>query len=329
MGIPSGHPSATAVEAGQLPDAASGGSLDTPELSELAVLLSKMERVTVDTDGDGAADDSHPATHLTGVQQAYLAGRSDAHILGGVASHCYYEFTTTSLDRIAFAQAITTVVDAHDELRALIVDGQATIQPATPAHILTTVEDPRAATEAETPDPTQQVGMVVRLSPADVPGSVTISIGMDNLILDGASMMLVLQEIDATYRELTAGQPASLPQESLSFGAYLATHQEALDPADITDPAAAHRVAEARAYWSSEVATLPAAPQIAERAQVVAIREPKIDRVSADVPAELWAAVQQSAKQSRVTAASLVLAAYAVELGQWSGSSDFTVNVTL
>ena len=171
--------------------------------------------------------------------------------------------------------------------------------------------------------------MVVRLSPADVPGPVTISIGMDNLILDGASMMLVLQEIDATYRELAAGQPASLPQESLSFGAYLATHQEALDPADITDPAAAHRVAEARAYWSSEVATLPAAPQIAERAQVVAIREPKIDRVSADVPAELWAAVQQSAKQSRVTAASLVLAAYAVELGQWSGSSDFTVNVTL
>ena len=303
---------------------------NTPELSELAVLLSKMERVTVDTDGDGAADDSHPATHpLTGVQQAYLAGRSDAHILGGVASHCYYEFTTTSLDRTAFAQAITTVVDAHDELRALIVDGQATIQPATPAHILTTVEDPRAATEAETPDPTQQVGMVVRLSPADVPGPVTISIGMDNLILDGASMMLVLQEIDATYRELAAGQPASLPQESLSFGAYLATHQEALDPADITDPAAAHRVAEARAYWSSEVATLPAAPQIAERAQVVAIREPKIDRVSADVPAELWAAVQQSAKQSRVTAASLVLAAYAVELGQWSGSSDFTVNVTL
>ena len=62
---------------------------------------------------------------------------------------------------------------------------------------------------------------------------------------------------------------------------------------------------------------------------MVAIREPKIDRVSADVPAELWAAVQQSAKQSRVTAASLVLAAYAVELGQWSGSSDFTVNVTL
>lgn len=181
---------------------------NTPELSELAVLLSKMERVTVDTDGDGAADDSHPATHpLTGVQQAYLAGRSDAHILGGVASHCYYEFTTTSLDRTAFAQAITTVVDAHDELRALIVDGQATIQPATPAHILTTVEDPRAATEAETPDPTQQVGMVVRLSPADVPGPVTISIGMDNLILDGASMMLVLQEIDATYRELAAGQP--------------------------------------------------------------------------------------------------------------------------
>ena len=287
---------------------------------------------------------THPATHpLTGVQQAYLAGRSEAHILGGVASHCYYEFTALDLDREAFTAAIRTVVAAHDELRAYVVDGVAEISADTPDHVVTTVADPRAATEQEAPDPAQQVGMVVRLSepsraaaaentsPAttDTAAVTTVAIGMDNLILDGASMMLVLQEIDRTYRELVAGEEPSLQPEELSFGGYLATHQDALPLEDITDAATATRVQRARDYWTEHVAQLPPAPQIAERKTVLAIRTPEVDRVSADVPADVWQAAQAAARAQRITPASLLLGAYTQALAEWTGMDEFTVNVTL
>lgn len=152
---------------------------NTSQLGEFAKLIAENEPeassgTTDDVDSIPIAEQTvttHPATHpLTGVQQAYLAGRSEAHILGGVASHCYYEFTAPNLNREAFTSAIHTVVAAHDELRAYVVDGVAEISAETPDHVVSTVADPRAVTEQESPDPSQQVGMVVRLSE---PNSVT------------------------------------------------------------------------------------------------------------------------------------------------------------
>jgi len=317
---------------------------NTSQLGEFAKLIAENEPEA----SSGTTDDvdsipileqttsTHPATHpLTGVQQAYLAGRSEAHILGGVASHCYYEFTAPNLNREAFTSAIHTVVAAHDELRAYVVDGVAEISAETPDHVVSTVADPRAATEQESPDPSQQVGMVVRLSepgtviPGTVTPSTTIAIGMDNLILDGASMMLVLQEIDRTYRELAAGEAPTLQPEELSFGGYLATHQDALPLEDITDPATATRVQHARDYWTQHVAELPPAPQVAERKTVLAIRTPQVDRVGADVPAAVWQAAQEEARAQRITPASLLLGAYTQALAEWTGMDAFTVNVTL
>ncbi|MFT4087718.1 MAG: amino acid adenylation domain-containing protein [Gordonia sp. (in: high G+C Gram-positive bacteria)] len=255
-----------------------------------------------------ATDDA--AVPLTAVQRAYLAGRDPEQILGGNSAHCYFELTVDHFDFEALCGAVETVVARHPALRARVVDAwTAEVVPAHRNSQPVRCADPRTLTEAEVTDPAEPGALRVRVAEHGR-GSATVGIGMENLWLDGASMFLVLGELTRAYRGQTLP-----PAPALGLAGYLRTHPELVNPG----------VAPER--LNAVAAALPPAPRLWS-APLTSVARPTFERIEALVPAQIWQDVRRRAAAQRVSAPSLVLAAYVASLAEWSGDSDLSVNVT-
>ncbi|WLI75267.1 amino acid adenylation domain-containing protein [Kosakonia sp. H02] len=240
---------------------------------------------------------------LTALQKAYLAGRSPEQLLGGVASHCYFEFSLPQgVDKTRLQQALSEVVARHDALRARIVwqDGEPFGEVT--AHIPAAVdvsENVRALTESETPDPVQDYPLRVRITP----DGKTIGIGMDNLMLDGTSMFLLLRELGARYQ----GKPVvALP--AITYAHYRNQCREASQ--------------------TVAVQAMPPAPCLPYLAALEKVSQPHFARSTCDVDEGVWRAVRQQAGQLRITPVALLLAAYALEIAALAPQPAFSLNVT-
>ncbi|MGW1286265.1 phosphopantetheine-binding protein, partial [Streptomyces sp. NPDC002586] len=271
-------------------------------------------------DADARTADT-PAFLLTKVQQAYLTGRSEQQLLGGVASHCYFEFDAPELDTDRFTAAVEAVVLRHPALRTTVVDedgvmtGRVRDQPVHPPVEL--ADDPRESTAAEVPDPARRGPLTVRIGRPGGPGSpgTRVGIGMDNLMLDGASMWRVLREIGALYAGATA---AELDPLRATFADYVSRRPWLCTAAPTERDSA---------YWAAN--PVPEAPALFSAAQIVALTErPVFDRVGTGLHRTEWDAVRAAAAGAGLTPAALIFAAYAAELAQCSGQERFAVNVT-
>ncbi|MGF6188801.1 amino acid adenylation domain-containing protein [Serratia sp. 2723] len=242
---------------------------------------------------------------LTALQKAYLAGRSPEQLLGGVASHCYFEFFVPQpegIDVARWQQAVSQVVARHDALRSRVVwhDGVPFGQVTAQVNDLIEVTDRvRASTEAETPDPTEDYPLRIRISP----DGKTIGIGMDNLMLDGTSMFLVMRELGAIYQ----GKPVA-PPHTMTYAQYRHLYSELPEPA--------------------VVKSMPPAPRLPYLTTLDTVSHIRFARSSYEIEGGLWRAVRQQASQMRVTPAALLLAAYALEIAELTDGSAFSLNVT-
>ncbi|WEB44048.1 amino acid adenylation domain-containing protein [Streptomyces yunnanensis] len=277
-----------------------------------------------DADPRTAADTS--AFPLTKVQQAYLTGRSEQQLLGGVASHCYFEFDAPELDTERFTAAVEAVVLRHPALRTTVVDedgvmtGRVGDRPVHPP--VEFADDPRESTAAEVPDPVRRGPLTVRIGRSGSPGSpgtrtrTRIGIGMDNLMLDGASMWRVLREIGALYAGATA---AELDPLRASFADYVSQRPWLCSTVAPTE--------RDSTYWAAN--PVPEAPALVSAAQIVALTErPVFDRVGTGLHRREWDAVRAAAADAGLTPAALIFAAYAAELAECSGQERLAVNVT-
>ncbi|MBM7367312.1 non-ribosomal peptide synthetase [Gordonia hydrophobica] len=247
---------------------------------------------------------------LTAVQRAYLAGRDSEQILGGNNAHCYFELSVDTLDIAALARAVDVVVARHPSLRSRTVDawtGEVVVAHTNSAPLA--CADPRAATEAESIDPTLPGALRVRVG-SDVGGSSVVGIGMDNLWLDGQSMFLVLDELSRAYRGEVLPSPVNLTPAD-----YLAGHPELVVSAAPEDRVAA--VARA----------LPPAPRIWSRS-LAGVETPRFDRVETLIPTAEWTQIRRWSAGRRVSPNALLLAAYVRVLGRWASTDALTVNVT-
>ncbi|RPH24121.1 amino acid adenylation domain-containing protein [Buttiauxella warmboldiae] len=241
---------------------------------------------------------------LTLLQKAYLAGRSPDQLLGGVASHCYFEFSVSEPEGIDIAiwqQALSQVIARHDALRSRIVwqngepFGLVSEQAVCPPEV---TADVRALTEAEIPDPVQHYPLRVRLSP----DGKTIGIGMDNLMLDGISMFLVMRELGAIYQGKTLPPPAVT-----TYAQYRRSCRE-------TVPVAVKR--------------MPPAPCLPWLNPLAAVNDMHFARSAHHLEASLWQTMRQWASRHRVTPTALLLAAYALEIAELALEPEFSLNVT-
>ena len=271
---------------------------------------------------------------LTVVQQAYLAGRAGGFMLSGVAAHCYFEFEASDFDRSRFETAARQLVEHHPGLRTTVkiaTDGAeparlgAAVHPAPIEPVVREYDDVRARMRDQVIDLATRPGIDfgVQVSGKSDEGCSIVGISMDNVMLDGTSMMIALAQLDYLYRGGRVDEFASL---KTSFAHYVNGHPELWPDAD---ESALPQLAASRDYWRARLPSLPPAPELAGMQAILDIDKPVFERVQAAIAEADWNAITHACRTERVTAASFLLANYARVLAQWAGTSHFCVNVTL
>ncbi len=277
---------------------------------------------------------------LTSIQRAYLAGRAGGFMLIGVAAHCYFEFEASDFDRARFETAVRQLIEHHPGLRTtvrLITDNEAAtngaqpsprfavVHPAPIEPVLCEYDDVRARMRDQVIDIAARPGIDfgVQVSDKSDEGRSIVGISMDNVMLDGASMMIALAQLDYLYR---GGRADELPSSTISFAHYVRTHPELWPEAD---ESALLQLAASRDYWRARLPSLPPAPELAGMQVILDIDKPVFDRAEAAVAQADWSKITQACRTEGVTAASFLLANYARVLAAWAGTTHFCVNVTL
>ncbi|MCV7378379.1 non-ribosomal peptide synthetase [Mycobacterium alsense] len=304
-----------------------------PVLGDLAAHAGAPVTPRRTEDQAATGSESHHETEfpLTVVQHAYLAGREGGFMLSGVAAHCYFEFAPNDFDRARFEKAARQLIEHHPGLRTTVATTtngaapsrlRATVHPAPIEPVVREYDNMRARMRDQVIDLTARPGIDFGVQVSE-DGRSVVGISMDNVMLDGTSMMIALAQLDHLYR---GGSIDELPPPKASFAQYVNSHPELWPGADeLTLP----HLAASRAYWRARLPALPPAPELVPMQVILAIDTPVFDRVEATVVQTDWERITQKCRTERVTAAAFLLANYTRVLARWAGTADFCVNVTL
>ncbi len=269
----------------------------------------------------------HEPFRLTDVQRAYWVGRRQEMALGNNACQGYIEFDCDNLDVARLEKIWLQLIERHDTLRTVIdEDGMQRVLETTPPFSIP-MHDLTGKSETEQQEALQSIRE--RLSrkvhdPALWPlfdieisllsGNVRrLHILIDNLVMDGLSVSILLAEWASLYHDPNH----ALPPVPMSFRDYVS----AMERYRKTD--AYH---EADAYWEKETKGLPPAPALPLVKDPATIAKPHFVRYEYWMAPALWGALKNAAGRHGVTPSSVLLAAYAEVLGLWSRSPQFTVN---
>lgn len=258
---------------------------------------------------------------LTDVQQAYLVGRQHELPLGGVGAHLSLFFAVDDLDVARFEAAWNRVVLRHDMLRAIVADERQQVMPTVDpftlvVHKVPALDGPEARSLQD--GFARQVIDPARGRPFDIRaisdgGTTTLlCFCLDNLMLDGASMQILLAELATEYRD----PRQMLPPPAITFRDYLKSCSPVPDEA-------------AEAHWRQRIETLPPAPQLPLIASPDRIGIPRFVRRSGRLAAPEWRRLKDKARQAGLTPSGLVLAAYCATLSASSAAAALTVTLTV
>ena len=294
-----------------------------PTLAAFAATVSTPTDMTVQAGGlqpDPA--NRHAPFALTELQQAYLVGRQPGFPLSGVGAHFFVEFDVLYLDVARFESVWNRLIARHDMLRCVVRDGRQQVLPEVAHYVLRQHQldslDGVAATALrdrlayQVLDPGRWPLFDLQAG-TDGSGHSRLYLCLDNLMLDGMSMQILLAELEQLYLDPLA----SLAPLTLSFRDYQQYH------AGVVPNTAS------LAYWQQRLATLPAAPQLPLRCDPVTCGKPHFVRLSGCLSASAWTTLKQRAAMVRLTPSALLLAAYAAVLSAWSKAPQLSLNLTL
>ena len=270
----------------------------------------------------------HDPFPATGVQRAYLTGRSPDFTLGGVGTYHYTEFDGIHVDLRRIEHALDRLVARHDMLRAVFdTEGNQRVLPTVPPVRIPVTDardqDPEAAVEGFREAMAHQVLEPTTWPLFDVRAlryvrgrteHVRLGIGLDYLVLDALSIMTLYTELDLLHRE----PEAYLEPVEVTFRDYL-TQVE-------SDPEQERR---ARRYWTERITELPPAPALPLRVDPADVDRPRFTRRSERLDPQEWNALTELARSSDITPSTLLLACYGEVLSAWSGQTDLSVTLTL
>ncbi len=299
---------------------------------EQRTLPARLPRIAPD-----AADSSqqYQPFPLTDVQEAYWIGRRAGMELGSVATHSYFEVDIPGLDVDRFERALRLLVDRHGMLRAIVEpDGRQRILAEVPPYVLARLDLRTVAAETAT-EALEAVRerMSHQVLPADrwplfeiaaslLPANherenrVRLHVSLDLLIGDAWSLRLLARDLDRLYDH--PGSP--LPRLEVSFRDYV------LAEAALRETEAWQRALE---YWRGRLADFPPPPALPLAKSPSAVGVPRFVRRRGELPAADWTRLKERAAAAGLTPSGVLLAAWSEVLAAWSGSSRFTLNLTL
>lgn len=255
---------------------------------------------------------------LTDIQQAYWVGRRSM-ALGNIGCHAYREFHTATVDVGRLQQAWRRLIDRHDMLRAVIgEEGRQRILAAPPAYDIKTLDQTeqsltavRDAMSHHAFDPSAWPLFDIRVS--RLADGFRVHVGMDLLIADAASMLLLYREWGALYND----PDMDLPPVTRRFADYVLTG----------GPSAVDQ-ARAAAYWRDRLDDLPGPPELALAKTPAEIDRPRFVRHSRTLPPDLWSGLKARARAHGLTPSALLAAAYADILAAWAKHQRFLLTLT-
>ena len=272
---------------------------------------------------------------LTDVQEAYWIGRSAGMELGSVATHSYFEADLAGLDVDRLEAALRLLIDRHGMLRAIVQpDGRQRILAEVPPYVVHRLDlraaSPKAAAEALGAVRTRMSHQVLpadrwplfeiaaSLLPEDQEREhrVRLHVSLDLLISDAWSLRLLARDLGRLYEE----PGVSLPELEISFRDYV------LAEAAFRETETGQRALE---HWRGRLADLPPPPTLPLARNPATVAAPRFIRRRAELPAARWARLKERTAQAGLTPSGILLAAWSEVLAAWSGSSRFTLNLTL
>ncbi|WP_394848509.1 amino acid adenylation domain-containing protein [Pendulispora brunnea] len=272
----------------------------------------------------------HEPFALTPIQRAYWLGRGSLFALGGVATHFYIELDFTGLDLGRLESAMDRLIARHDMLRAIVHrDGlQQVLTDVPPMAIEVLDVRELAPAEAEARAIEVRAAMSHRVLPTDTwplfevqatrlpEGVVRLHVGVDLLIADVKSFMIIVRELARYYADLDT----QLPALELRFRDY-ARWQESL--------AGTPALERDLAYWRTRAEKLPPGPELPLAVTPESIGVPRFQHYAAELDDGTWGALKARAQARGLTPSGVLMAAFAEVLGTWSRRPHFTLNLTL
>lgn len=267
---------------------------------------------------------------LTDIQQAYWLGRSGIFELGNVAINGYIEFETNNLDLSRLSAAWRKLIDRHDMLRAIVqADGQQRVLQNVPPYQIP-VLDLRGLTKAEKAAQLEiirdtlshQILSAYQWPLFDIRATylddkqVRLHINLDLLMMDAASIQILLQEWNKLYQNLET----ELTPLNLTFRDYV-LHKNALESPEL--------IARSRDYWFSRLDTFPPAPELPLTCFPNQLQQPRFKRYRSQLQPETWQNLKKRGEEIGLTPSMILLTAFAQLLTTWSKNPHFTLNLTI
>lgn len=265
---------------------------------------------------------------LTDMQQAYLVGRGDQFELGDVPTFFTLEVDIADLDVVKLNRAWNRLIVRHDMLRAVFTkDGRQRVLPEAPeyAMVLTDVRGLHGPSRQMVLDRIQTALRNTVLSASRFPlfsirltrlddRRTRLHFGMDALIVDAWSTMILFREWAALYQD--SGHV--LANLDLQFRDYVQTLQQVKG---------SKLYQRAMDYWKERLSSLPPAPALPVINNEAALRAPVFNNRSDRMAPDLWREFKRRAASRHLTPSIAVCCAYAEVLAAWSKSRQFTLDL--
>jgi pyochelin synthetase len=266
---------------------------------------------------------------LTEIQYAYWVGRGPNFVLGNVAPHAYFELEGRRLDHATITEAWNRVVERHGMLRAVVgSDGKQQILAGTPRFEIPYLDLSQVpAAEAEEHLAAIRDDMSHRVyTAADWPlwdirltrlaQHDRLHISLDLLMVDLASVALLFSE----WQTLCQHPETVLPPVDVTFRDYVLALEAGAD---------SPRSRRSLEYWASRASTLAPPPDLPLGKSPVAVHKPTFTHREFHLPPDEWKSLQDKAQQRGLTPTAVLAAVFADVLSAWSGTQQFTLNLTL
>ncbi|WP_340608836.1 amino acid adenylation domain-containing protein [Xenorhabdus bharatensis] len=265
-------------------------------------------------------EDKYQPFPLTEVQQAYLVGRHPGFSLSGVGAHFFIEYQIEQLDVQRLNRILNRLIQRHPVLRTVVINGQQQILKNPPLfsvkqHQFTDITEADTLRERlshQILDAGHWPVFDFQLAQDDSSVS-RLFVSLDNLLLDGLSMQILLAELEQLY----LNEQHKLPPLNITFRDCVLRQQKISEHQNSLQ------------YWQERVKTLPLAPQLPLRLAPETVQFPHFVRYSDRLPAYEWNQLKQYAAQHQITPSALLISAYAATLSSYSTKAELTLNLTL
>jgi len=261
---------------------------------------------------------------LSGVQGAYLMGRSKSMEYGGVACHIYMEFEYDRLERQKVQQVWNRIISENDMLHTVITrDGWQKVLPEWDEFQIKendftglSAED----TENALADVKQRIGNklyetsvfpLFDIEISQCSGFTVMHFSIDMLIVDWTSIWMMLSTFEKYYFEGTKNER----KLTFTFRDYMEVYKNVIN----TD-----KYKQAEKYWKDRINDVPPAPQLPVRESY----EYEFERFEMVLSEEQWLGFKSAALNIGVTPVAALVTAYGSVLERFNTNKKFSLNLT-